>query len=159
MHYYATEEKIRSNWTAYTNISGRTIYKKPVSDILDTEDEITLEFKYSSVKNTYSLSNVLGIDLNGGSEYSIKFALLCQKYSRAYSYYSSNSSYRNKEGTSTSLSSNSVYKMVYKNGQCTWYKDDVQFAQYSIENTSSSSLRFDYFGDNDTSHLEYLIIL
>ena len=153
--YYFPESKILQEWTAYTDVSGRTIYKTPLYILAD--ESVTLEFKFKSL-STAELSSVVGVDLFSGATYNTRFALLA-KSNTATSYYSSNSSYRNKEGTTTPLSVDSVYKIVLTNGtHAVWYKDDVQFASYNIERTTTSNLRYDLFKQN-SSRLDYLIIL
>ena len=154
LYYYALENKILSEWTAHTDVSGRTIYKTPLT--ISPTDNVTLEFKFKSIAYS-NLSAVIGVDLSSGGDYSTRMALLAM-YSNATSYYSSSSNNRNRNGDSTSLSASSVYKIVLNNGTAKWYKDDVEFASYSIERSAYSGLRYDVFNSNQ-SHLEYLKVI
>lgn len=155
-YYYADENKIISTWTKITSVAGRVIYKTPL-EISATQD-VTLEFKFKSISTIYNtMSSVVGVDLTRGTTFDHRMGVI-STYNDVSSYYSSSSSYRNKIGDATSLTTNSVYKIVLTNGTAKWYRDDVQFASYSIEPTSTSALRYDIFNTN-TSHLEYLKII
>lgn len=153
---YLTENDIIRTWTEYTDVSGRTIYKTPL--FLDSYEDIILECKFKSITNTSSLQSVLGIDLYNGNSYSTRCAILAMNTNQIVSYYSSSSSYRNKQGSTETLSTGSVYKLKLTNGNYAyWYRDDVLFASYSIERSTQSNLRLDIFDDMNT-HLEYLKI-
>ena len=144
-----TESEIIQKWQAYTDVSGRTIYKLPLG--CNQTDTITLEFKFQSI----SSSSVLGIDLNNGANYNHKIGVV-EEGTTLKSYYSSSSNDRNKYGTTTTSSANSIYKIVLVDGnKGIWYKDNVQFAEYNIELNSTSNLRYDLFNTN-SNHLEYL---
>ena len=154
VYYYGDENKIITTWTRYTDVAGRSIYKIPLD--ISATDNVILEFKFKSI--AYSkLSAVIGVDLYRGNDYTIRMALLAV-YSNANSYYSGSSYNRNQNGNGTSLSAGSVYKIVLTNGIAKWYKDDVQFASYTIEKTTTSTLRYDVFNSNQ-SHLEYLKVI
>ena len=153
IYWYGLESKILSDWNKDTNVSGRAIYSLPLD--VGPDDSITMEFKFKSIVST-NISSVLGVFLLENT-YDIRFGVTAQ-YSNLKSYYSSASSNRNRDGNFTSLSSDSVYKMELKNGTCKWYKDNVQFASYSIERTVTSRLRYDLFNSN-TSRLEYLKVI
>lgn len=147
-----TESDIIQKWGKYTNVSGRTIYKIPLG--CNQTDTIILKFKFSSI----SSSSVLGIDLNDGTDYNHRIGVV-ESGTTLSSYYSSSSSYRNQYSDTTSLSTDSVYKIVLINGnKGIWYKDDVKFAEQNIESNNTSNLRYDLFNTN-TSHLEYLEII
>ena len=153
IYWYGLESKILSDWNKDTSVSGRAIYSLPLD--VGPDDSITMEFKFKSIVST-NISSVLGVFLLENT-YDIRFGVTAQ-YSNLKSYYSSASSNRNSDGNSTSLSSDSGYKMELKNGTCKWYKDNVQFASYSIERTVTSGLRYDLFNSN-ASRLEYLKVI
>lgn len=153
IYWYGLESKILSDWNKDTSVSGRAIYSLPLD--VGPDDSITMEFKFKSIVST-NISSVLGVFLLENT-YDIRFGVTAQ-YSNLKSYYSSASSNRNSDGNSTSLSSDSGYKMELKNGTCKWYKDNVQFASYSIERTVTSRLRYDLFNSN-ASRLEYLKVI
>ena len=151
--YYFDETKLINTLTEYI-INDRKIYKTPLP--IGASDDVVLEFKYSSISNS-QISTVLGIDLYDGSVYDHRMGIV-GNYSNLNSYYSSASYNKNKNGNSTTFDTNSVYKIVLSNNTATWYQNDVQFASYSIERTSTSNLRYDLF-NNNSSHLDYLIIM
>ena len=153
IYWYGLESKILSDWNKDTSVSGRAIYSLPLD--VGPDDSITMEFKFKSIVST-NISSVLGVFLLENT-YDIRFGVTAQ-YSNLKSYYSSASSNRNRDGNSTSLSSDSGYKMELKNGTCKWYKDNVQFASYSIERTVTPRLRYDLFNSN-ASRLEYLKVI
>lgn len=153
IYWYGLESKILSDWNKDTSVSGRAIYSLPLD--VGPDDSITMEFKFKSIVST-NISSVLGVFLLENT-YDIRFGVTAQ-YSNLKSYYSSASSNRNSDGNSTSLSSDSGYKMELKNGTCKWYKDNVQFASYSIERTVTPRLRYDLFNSN-ASRLEYLKVI
>ena len=153
IYWYGLESKILSDWNKDTSVSGRAIYSLPLD--VGPDDSITMEFKFKSIVSA-NMSSVLGVFLLENT-HDIRFGVTAQ-YSNLKSYYSSASSNRNRDGNFTSLSSDSVYKMELKNGTCKWYKDNVQFASYSIERTVTSRLRYDLFNSN-TSRLEYLKVI
>lgn len=149
-----TENDIIRSWNKYTDVTGRTIYKKPLS--LNAYESIELEFKFKSVSFESSMSTVLGLDLYSTDNYTTRCAVIGEN-GNVKSYYSSSSSNRNQQGNSTTLDDSSIYKIKLNNGTAYWYKDDVLFASYSIERSSTTALRLDIFNNTDT-HLDYLKI-
>ena len=152
--YYATEQKIKDTFTALTWVSGRTIYKKPLSYVIDDLNNFTLEFKLSNFYSS-SLSAVIGIDMYGEQNFDIRCGNIVT--TNMGSYYSSSITQKNRNGSTISASASSVYKIKVVNGVATWYKDDVQYAQYTVIQSSTSQIRYDLMNSNP-SHIEYIII-
>jgi len=152
IYYYGDYDKIKSNWTKNTAVSGRDIYSPTFSDLTD---DVEVELKF---KNTVPDNFVMGFGAIS-SPYTMKATFLkIVNYNSFSAYYATSSQDNQHTDISTTLTTNTVMKLVTENLHTVkWYVDDVLKVTQNTRTSLPLHLRLDDFTSTPLN-LDYIKI-